>query len=495
MSVSFIEPDLAALRIQPKAAVENTVGNVVDDEDEDLDGKSSPMSLEVPYFENGELQSIPRRISGSSCLSMGSASSSKRRKANGTFLRRVSFDTITPGSPPAPLSPTSLAPGGGNNESTDGSSVVGSHHISRTMTSTTHPTSFFRTPLFTSTSSSSNNKNPSPPLESLATTHGLTSYFVSSRHQDLRWTQNTRTFLFAYSPKEYSIIALEWLIQNLIQDGDELVCIKHHGANGNADDRRPAIYQKEAELLLERILDIIGPDLKINIIVELGMGKVKTVVNKSLLLYQPSIVVVGTNQKSFSNLSRVRYKKSVPSYLIAKSQVPVVMVTPWMAGQVEHPRKKSDDSSRGGTSDVVATANPTISRSASDSYEFNSNNPYLSWVAMMIENKAAKDDPELLSLTKVDTEYAETDDETEVVESIGSADKREKDPQPMLSDPSPSSISRAPSPHNVWLTISKSTPEPMKGSSLGAKESSSRSSAKWMTKFNWFKSSRPRQSS
>jgi Universal stress protein family len=494
MSVSFIEPDFAALRAEHKAArerepVEMAVGG--------------PTNLDVAMFSDGAVHesAIPRSISdasNSSCL----RTSKRRRQSNGPFLRRVSFDTITSVSPPV-----SASPGGGNEVSeTDRGSIAGSHHVSASMNNATTPSSFFfRTPLFVSTSSSSTvTSTGNPPAELLTPTNGLTSYFVSYRHQDLRWTHNTRTFLFAYTQKEYSVTALKWLVHNLIQDGDELVCIKHHVTDGNPEDKKPAIYQKEAELLLDRILEIIGPEMKINVVVELGVGKVKTVVNKSLLLYQPSIVVVGANQKSFSNLSRVRYKKSVPSYLIAKSQVPVIMVTPWMAGEVDHPtRRKSDDSnSKLIAADVSGPPRPPISRSLSDSYDFNSNNPYLSAVAAMAETQAATNDPTLLSLTRLDTEYEEgTDSKGGFIEkdnlmnfSEGSGNNEtfetapislvsELSPNPTISPPfSPlASVNR--------LTVSKSAPERQNESSSLVR---SPSSSKWMSKLNigslWSKS-------
>lgn len=396
MSVSFIEPDFSELRGQQKTSRERD-NSVQEKVDTDLASASQDSTtINRPK--------VPRSLSNasnSSCLSSGSVR--RRRQSNGPFVRRVSFDTITAVSPSgAPVSET----GQEANESST-SPRSGSFQSSGPMPSTVNSNSFFfRTPIFASTSATTSNTGTTNG-EPLTPANGLTSYFVSYRHQELQWMHNTRTFLFAYTNKEYSIMALKWLVSNLVQDGDELVCIKHYVTDGNSDDKKPCIYQKEAEMLLEKVIDIIGPDMKINVIVELGVGKVKTVVHKSLLLYQPSVVVVGANQKSFSNLSRMRYKKSVSSYLIAKSQVPVVMVTPWMIREISRRFKPMTDSNT--TIDAsLSSARPTLSRNLSDSYDFTSNNPYLSAVAAMAENRASTNDPTFLSLTKVDTEYEET---------------------------------------------------------------------------------------
>ncbi|ANB15901.1 Usp (universal stress protein) family protein [Sugiyamaella lignohabitans] len=161
----------------------------------------------------------------------------------------------------------------------------------------------------------------------------MSSFVVQTRHKGYKTSISSRTILFSLTTKEYSDQSLRWTLKNLLEDGDELVCLKMYHSSDElesiaADYGKRIMYQKRAEAILDGIVSMVDPDLKINIVVELGIGKVKALALKTLVLYQPSIVVVGTSEKSFSNIARVRYKKTISSYLIARSPVPVIIVSP-----------------------------------------------------------------------------------------------------------------------------------------------------------------------
>ena len=130
------------------------------------------------------------------------------------------------------------------------------------------------------------------------------------------------------SSKEHSKIALKWLLTNLLQDGDELICLMLYL---EGDAATTLSYQATAKQLLDTVVSMADPELQINIIVELGIGKIKTIVTKTLVLYQPSLVIVGStsgDKSAFSaNWKRMRHNRSLSSYLISKSPVPVIIVT------------------------------------------------------------------------------------------------------------------------------------------------------------------------
>lgn len=112
----------------------------------------------------------------------------------------------------------------------------------------------------------------------------------------------------------------------MLRHGDEVVCLRLYN---DTDDSLK--YQNQASKILKKVVEMADEhQIHLNIVVELGVGKIKTVVYKTLVLYQPSLVIVGVSENSFSNFKRMRYKRSISSYLIAKSPVPVIIVSPEM---------------------------------------------------------------------------------------------------------------------------------------------------------------------
>lgn len=219
--------------------------------------------------------------------------------AGGSYQRRVSFDTIRPAN---------------SNVSESSRRNSSSSNVDRVSTNSSQPRSYFFLPTSFMSSTSSNKERP------------YSSYFVSSRHENHLYTSDSRTFMCSLNSKAYSFTALRWLMQTMLRDGDEVVCLRLY--NDTDDSFR---YQTQASKILKRVVEMADEhQIRLNIVVELGVGKIKTVVYKTLVLYQPSLVVVGVSENSFSNFKRMRYKRSISSYLIAKSPVPVIIVSPEM---------------------------------------------------------------------------------------------------------------------------------------------------------------------
>lgn len=133
------------------------------------------------------------------------------------------------------------------------------------------------------------------------------SFAVSCKHEDHKTTYWSRSFLCSMSSANKSRRALQWVLENVLENGDELVCLKvDHDQN-----KDPAQYQQEAEDILASIVSTIDPLLEIKIVVEVAIGSIKTVVKKTMLLYQPALVVVGTTAKSYSNVMRYMTRKTL----------------------------------------------------------------------------------------------------------------------------------------------------------------------------------------
>ena len=112
------------------------------------------------------------------------------------------------------------------------------------------------------------------------------SLTLNRKHRDYEYTKRSRTFLCGTDANDYSDTALEWLIDELVDDGDEIVClrvvekdskeaVKWAGRGYSAGrEGRERGYRKEAEKMIMRIQEKNVEDKAINLIMEFSIGKV-----------------------------------------------------------------------------------------------------------------------------------------------------------------------------------------------------------------------------
>ena len=116
------------------------------------------------------------------------------------------------------------------------------------------------------------------------------SLTLSRKHREYEYTKRSRTFLCGTDVNDYSDTALEWLVDELVDDGDEVVCLRvvekdsKEAAKwaGGGSDRggRERSYRKEANRMLERIEEKNTEDKAINIILEFSIGKVQDTIQR-----------------------------------------------------------------------------------------------------------------------------------------------------------------------------------------------------------------------
>jgi hypothetical protein len=111
-----------------------------------------------------------------------------------------------------------------------------------------------------------------------ATTEAFTLQY---KHSDYAATSRTRVFLCGTDAKDYSEYALEWMMDELVDDGDEIVCLRviekdSKTAHDTPYDREK--YRKEAKQLLDSVMLKNSQEEKaISIIMELAVGKVQEI--------------------------------------------------------------------------------------------------------------------------------------------------------------------------------------------------------------------------
>lgn len=183
------------------------------------------------------------------------------------------------------------------------------------------------------------------------------SLTLNRKHRDYEYTRRSRTFLCGTDTNEYSDTALEWLIDELVDDGDEVVCLRVV-----EKDSREALrwsggqgekgYQKEANRFLEAIEKKNTEDRAISLILEFSIGKVHDTIQQMIRIYEPAMLVVGTRGRSLTGYQGLLSSGSVSKYCLQYSPVPVIVVRPSSKREAKK-RKRMQDPSRTGYRDIL----------------------------------------------------------------------------------------------------------------------------------------------
>jgi hypothetical protein len=104
------------------------------------------------------------------------------------------------------------------------------------------------------------------------------AFTLRYKHKDYANTPRSRTFLCGTDAKDYSEYALEWMIDELIDDGDEIVCLRVIEKDDKIDIKPHLKYRDEANRLLESVKHKNKTEDKaISIVMELAVGKVQEI--------------------------------------------------------------------------------------------------------------------------------------------------------------------------------------------------------------------------
>ncbi|KZT64452.1 hypothetical protein DAEQUDRAFT_747442 [Daedalea quercina L-15889] len=159
------------------------------------------------------------------------------------------------------------------------------------------------------------------------TLHVQSDGYVRNRH--------TRVFLCASSPDESGRQALDWALESLVQDGDELIVFR--GVDTDELDKEHDQYREDARELMRYIQEKCvedEPDRKLSIIVEYIAGKIPQTIDRLISLYRPDSIVVGTRgQRSMMQAWGAAFGApgklgSVSRYCLSHSPVPIIVVRP-----------------------------------------------------------------------------------------------------------------------------------------------------------------------
>ncbi|CAL5869482.1 uncharacterized protein PFLUO_LOCUS3711 [Penicillium psychrofluorescens] len=175
------------------------------------------------------------------------------------------------------------------------------------------------------------------------------SLTLNYKHKGYQSTRRSRTFLCGTDQNDYSEFALEWLIDELVDDGDEIVCLRAVEKDSRmASDAaiEEGKYRKEAERLFEQVIQKNSQDEKsISLVLELAVGKVEDIIQRMIRIYEPVLLVVGTRGRNMKGVHSL-LPGSVSKYCLQQSPIPVIVVRPSPKREKKKKKRRADPTRR-----------------------------------------------------------------------------------------------------------------------------------------------------
>ena len=110
-----------------------------------------------------------------------------------------------------------------------------------------------------------------------ATEKNTISFTRNVSHKGYQRKRRSRTFMVGIDENDYSDIALRWMLDELVDDGDQIICLRvvdkdaKIASDKNVEKRE---YQKAANDLMARIQSKNDENRAISITLEFAVGKV-----------------------------------------------------------------------------------------------------------------------------------------------------------------------------------------------------------------------------
>ncbi|KAJ0304511.1 hypothetical protein COL5a_001048 [Colletotrichum fioriniae] len=175
-----------------------------------------------------------------------------------------------------------------------------------------------------------------------ATKNNTLSLTLNVRHRGYQAQRRSRTFMVGVDEHAYSDYALQWLLDELVDDGDEVVCVRVIEKELRAAETNK-IYQEEAKKVMDGILKRNGLNRAISIVLEYASGKLHATFQRLIQIHQPAMLIVGTRGRSLGGLQGlVNTRNSFSKYCLQYSPVPVVVVRPTEKREKKKNKRKND---------------------------------------------------------------------------------------------------------------------------------------------------------
>ncbi|KAG0248513.1 hypothetical protein BG011_010186 [Mortierella polycephala] len=160
------------------------------------------------------------------------------------------------------------------------------------------------------------------------------AFTIQAKTDGWKRTKTSRTFLVGIDSNDYSAHALEWVMENMIEDGDEIVALRVVPIELRDSLTKTGIpsfqgqesaARTEANNIMRSICEGNQPSKEISIVVEYIVGNVRDTIQHMIKLYSPDMLVVGTRGRSSVKGFLLG---SISRYCLHHSSVPVIVVRP-----------------------------------------------------------------------------------------------------------------------------------------------------------------------
>lgn len=176
-----------------------------------------------------------------------------------------------------------------------------------------------------------------------ATKNNTLSFTINVKHKGYQARRRSRTFMVGVDDHSYSGYAIQWLLEELVDDGDEIVCVRVIEKETRYIDKQ---YQEDANNVMEGILAKNGANHAISFVLEYAVGKLHATFQKLIQMYQPAMLIVGTRGRSLGGIQGlVNSRNSFSKYCLQYSPVPVVVVRP-TEKRIKKKLKRAHDATR-----------------------------------------------------------------------------------------------------------------------------------------------------
>ena len=205
------------------------------------------------------------------------------------------------------------------------------------------------------------------------------SVTLQTKHKHYAYSKRSRTFLCGLDQNDYSEFALDWLLDELVDDGDEVVCFRvvDKDSKITSDNSiEQGRYKTEAYRLLDHIKGRNKDGEKsLSLVLEFAVGKVQETIQRmvsslefsypvivgvaryretangsQIELYEPACLIVGTRGRSLGGIQGL-LPGSVSKYCLQNSAVPVIVVRP-SSKREKKKRKRREDPTRKSYMDI-----------------------------------------------------------------------------------------------------------------------------------------------
>ncbi|GAW24275.1 hypothetical protein ANO14919_138580 [Xylariales sp. No.14919] len=175
-----------------------------------------------------------------------------------------------------------------------------------------------------------------------ATAYNPISFTLNVRHAGFQFRRRHRVFMVGVDDNSYSDHALQWLLDELVDDGDEIVCVRVIETQVRLTDKT---YQEDAKALMESIQSKNTLNRAISLVLEYAVGKLHNTFQHLIKIYQPSMLIVGTKGRSMDGVQGFLVNRSSFSkYCLQYSPVPVVVVRPTEKREKKKAKRAGDPS-------------------------------------------------------------------------------------------------------------------------------------------------------